>query len=440
MRKKNLLTLTSTLLLSFTMVLSGCGNNGGNNASPSSSSPASTPAGESASPSASASSDAGEPVTLTAFLFNMDKRQALEQSFKKFTEQNPNITVDLLVNDQDYYTVLKTKIASNDMPDIVMGEYGDLLELGQAGHILDLAGDSYIGNYSEQIRSQMTTPDGKIYGIPLDISGMGIYYNKDLFKEAGIESFPKTQTELLAAIDKLKAKKISPFGLAVADGWTLAHTLFTTIAGTTDDVKTLAESAKAGQPIQSDRLKQGFKTLDAIYGNADPQAASNNYNASLSLLAQGKVAMLQQGYWAYSSITDINPDVNLGFGAIPYSDNADEAKMGVNVNVSYAITSKSAHQDAAKKLFEWLTTKEGNAIANENMKQIPAIEGVTVSSNPIADDILSYVNAQKVVPWSQVLMNGSTRVEAEAIMQGYFFKKKTADEVVSEIATSWAKK
>lgn len=438
LRKKNLLTLTSTLLLSFSMVLGGCGNNGGNNASPSSESPASTPAGESASPSASA--ETGEPVTLTAFLFNMDKRQALEETFKKFTEQNPSITVDLLVNDQDYYTVLKTKIASNDMPDIVMGEYGDLLELGQAGHIHDLANDSYIGNYSEQIRSQMKTPDGKIYGIPLDISGMGIYYNKDLFKEAGIETFPKTQTELLAAIDKLKAKNISPFGLAVADGWTLAHTLFTTIAGTTDDVKALAESVKAGQPLQSDRLKQGFKTLDTIYGNTDPQAASNNYNASLSLLAQGKVAMLQQGYWAYSSITDINPDVNLGFGAIPYSDNPEEAKMGVNVNVSYAITAKSAHQDAAKKLFEWLTTKEGNAIANENMKQIPAIEGVTVSSNPIADDILSYVNAQKVVPWSQVLMNGSTRVESEAIMQGYFFKKKTVEEVVTDIAASWAKK
>ncbi len=436
LRKQNSLTLTSTLLIGSALVLGGCGNNGGNASSPSVS-PASSPAGESASPSASAG---GEPVTLTAFLFNMDKRQALEETFKKFTEQNPSITVDLLVNDQDYYTVLKTKIASNDMPDIVMGEYGDLLELGQAGHILDLANDAYIGNYSEQIRSQMTTPDGKIYGIPLDISGMGIYYNKDLFKEAGIEAFPKTQTELREAIDKLKANNITPFGLAVADGWTLAHTLFTTIAGTADDVKALAENAKAGQSIQSDRLKQGFATLDLIYGNADPQASSNNYNASLSLLAQGKVAMLQQGYWAYSSIIDINKDAKLGFGAIPYSDNADDAKLGVNVNVSYAITTKSAHQEAAKKLFEWLTTKEGNGIANENMKQIPAIEGVTVSSNPIADDILSYVNAQKVVPWSQVLMNGSTRVEAEAIMQGYFFKKKTAEDVMTEIAASWAKK
>lgn len=149
-----------------------------------------------ASSSPIASIESGKPVTLTAFLFNMVKRQALEETFKKLSEQNSNITVDLLVNDQDYYTVLKTKIASNDIPDIVMGEYGDLLELGQAGHILNLAGDSYIQNYSEQIRSWMSTPDGKIYGIPLDISGMGIYYNKDLFEKSGIEAFPKTQTEL----------------------------------------------------------------------------------------------------------------------------------------------------------------------------------------------------------------------------------------------------
>lgn len=432
--KKNLLTFTGSLLLCLALFLGGCGNNGSNNAPASTENSASKPTDESSAPSPS------EPVKLTAFLFNMDKRQALEETFKKFSEENPNITVDLLVNDQDYYTVLKTKIASNDLPDIVMGEYGDLLELGQAGHILDLSGDAYIQNYSEQIRSQMMTSDGKVFGIPLDVSGMGIYYNKDLFKEAGIESFPKTQSELLSAIGKLKAKNITPFGLAVADGWTLAHSLFTTIAGTTDDLKALADNVKLGQPIQSDRLTQGFKTLDIIYGNADPQAASNNYNASLSLLAQGKVAMLQQGYWAYSSITDINPDVNLGFGAIPYSDNPDEAKLGVNINVSYAITSKSAHQDAAKKLFEWLTTKEGNAIANDRMKQIPVIEGVTVSSNPIADDILSYVNNQKVVPWSQVLMNGATRVEAEATMQAYFFKKKTSVEVMKEIAASWAKK
>ncbi|MFD0710869.1 extracellular solute-binding protein [Paenibacillus sp. GCM10027626] len=438
MQTKKMIAYTSTLLVSLALVLGGCGNSGGNGAGTAPDTSTDTPKNNEQNKNASEESD--KPVTLTAFLFNMDKRQALEETFKKFTEENPNITVDLLVNDQDYYTVLKTKIASNDMPDIVMGEYGDLLELGQAGHILDLAGDTYINNFSEQIRSQMTTPDGNVYGIPLDISGMGIYYNKDLFKQAGIDSFPKTQSEMLAAIDKLKANNITPFGLAVADGWTLAHSLFTTIAGTSDDVKSLAEEAKTGKPIASDRLTAGFKTLDMMYGNADPQAASNNYNASLSLLAQGKVAMLQQGYWAYSSIMDINPDVNLGFGAIPYSDNADETRLGVNINVSYAIAAKSAHQEAAKKLFDWLTTKEGNAIANNNMKQIPVIEGAEVTSNPIADDILSYVNAQKVVPWSQVLMNGSTRVEAESIMQSYFFKKKSADEVISEIAASWAKK
>lgn len=436
MKKNRKTSLLLVMLLSLTLVMAACsGNNSNEGNNGTNKTPSASPSGKTED---TAKDD--EKVTLNAFLFNMDKRQALEETFLEFTKENPNITVDLLVNDQDYYTVLKTKIASHDMPDIVMGEYGDLLELGEAGHIIDLSKDEYIANYSEQIREQMASSSGEIYGIPLDVSGMGIYYNKDLFVEAGIEKFPQTQTELQEAVDKLKAKGITPFGLAVADGWTLAHSLFTTIAGTTDDLKGLANNVSTGQSIQSERLAAGFKTLDMMFANADPQASTNNYNASLSLLAQGKVAMLQQGYWAYSSIIDINPDINLGFGAIPYSDNADDAKLGVNVNVSYAITTKSKHQNAAKKLFAWLTTVEGNGIANEHMKQIPAIQGVTVSSNPIADDILNYMNEGRVVPWSQVLMNGSTRVESETIMQSYYFKKKTVEAVMADITATWNKK
>lgn len=433
MNHKAKASMLLTMLLTLSLLLAACGGNSVNNGGTVSSEPSNKPEGET-------TSTPGTPVTLNAFLFNMDKRQALEETFAEFTKQNPDIKVNLLVNDQDYYTVLKTKIASNDMPDIVMGEYGDLLELGEAGHILDLSADAYIANYAEQIREQMKTSNGKIYGIPLDVSGMGIYYNKELFKQAGIEQFPKTQQQMQEAIDKLKEKDITPFGLAVADGWTLAHSLFTTIAGTTVDLKALAAAVASGVTLQSDRLKEGFKTLDMMYANADPQASTNNYNASLSLLAQGKVAMLQQGYWAYSSITDINPDVQLGFGAIPYSEKEEDAKLGVNVNVSYAITAKSKNQEAAKKLFAWLTTVEGNGIANEKMKQIPAIQGVTISSNPIADDIIAYMNAEKVVPWSQVLMNGSTRVEAESVMQGYYFKKKTQEAVATDIAAAWSKK
>jgi len=380
-----------------------------------------------------------EEVTLTAFLFNMDKREALEETFKQFTEAHPNITVDLLVNDQDYYTVLKAKIAAKQVPDIVMGEYGDLYELGQAGHILDLAGEPFVGNYSDTIRAQITTPEGHVYGVPLDVSGMGMYYNKDLLKKAGYDAFPKTQSELAALVDALKKEGIVPFAVSAADGWTLAHMLFTAIAGTTDDVKALAESVKSGGSLVSDRLVKAFDTLDLIYGNADPQASTNNYNASLSLLAQGKAAMLQQGYWAYSSILSVDPDVNIGMAAIPYSDNPEDARLGVNVNVSYAISSESKHQEEAKQLLAWLTSPEGNQIANELMKQIPAIPDVKVSSNPVADDILSYVGSGKVVPWSQVLMNGATRVAAEEIMQKYYFGKIGATEAIDELAANWAK-
>ncbi|WP_261807684.1 ABC transporter substrate-binding protein [Paenibacillus sp. N3.4] len=321
-----------------------------------------------------------------------------------------------------------------------MGEYGDLLELGNAGYIVDIAKEPFIGNYADQIKTQMSTPDGKIYGVPLDVSGMGIYYNKDLFKKAGIAEFPKTQTGLKEAIDKLKAAEITPFAVAGADPWTLAHSLFTTIAGTASDVKALSEQVKSGGALSSDALKNGFKTIDMMLANADGKMATNDYNAEMALLAQGKVAMIQQGYWAYSSILKINDKVNLGLAAIPYSEKAEDTKLGVNINVSYAISSDSKHADAAKKLFAWLTSKEGNQIANGNMQQIPAIEDVKVAGDPISADIQSYIAAKKVVPWAQVYMSGGTRTDAEMIMSAYMFKKKNLDQTIEAMQASWAKK
>lgn len=429
---RRILLLSIAVVFLFSAILSGCGSSTDTQTSPSS--PASTSASQTASDTKTA-----EPVKLQAYFFSIDKREGTEATFKKFTELNPNISIDVLINDQDYYTILKTKIASGEVPDLVMGEYGDLYELGKAGHIQDLSKEGFMSNFSDSIKSQVTTPEGNVYGMPVDISGMGIYYNKDMFKDAGITEFPKTQSGLKDAINKLKTKKYTPFAVSVADAWTLAHMSFTNIAESTKDVKALAQSIKTGGQLKSDALVQGFKTIDMIFENADGKAASNNYGASLSLLAQGKVAMLQQGYWAYSSILKVNDKINLGFAAIPYSENPEDTKMSVNVGVQYAVSAASKNKEAALKLLSWLSSKEGNQILNENLKQIPCIDGVTVTSNPVADDILSYKSSGKIVPWSQVLMSGKTRVDAEGLMQSYYFKKTTVDQVIEGLRDSWSK-
>ena len=67
------------------------------------------------------------------------------------------------------------------------------------------------------------TIDGKIYGMPSSVLPGGIYYSKDLFKQAGIDATPTTFDELSAAVTKLKAENIAPIALGGKDAWPAAH-------------------------------------------------------------------------------------------------------------------------------------------------------------------------------------------------------------------------
>ena len=67
------------------------------------------------------------------------------------------------------------------------------------------------------------TLEGKVYGMPIAALPGGIWYSKDLFKQAGIEKTPTTWDEFTQVIDKLKAANITPIALGGKDAWPAAH-------------------------------------------------------------------------------------------------------------------------------------------------------------------------------------------------------------------------
>ena len=66
--------------------------------------------------------------------------------------------------------------------------------------------------------------DGKLYGIPVSADFWVIYYNKQLFKQAGVAAPPKTIEELEALAPKFKAKGIIPMVTDGKDAWPLSIT------------------------------------------------------------------------------------------------------------------------------------------------------------------------------------------------------------------------
>ena len=77
---------------------------------------------------------------------------------------------------------------------------------------------------------QAYTLAGRIYGVPMLISQVGFFYNKELFAKAGVDAAGiKTWDDLLAAVKRLKAAGVTPIIVGGADKWPI-HFYWTYLA------------------------------------------------------------------------------------------------------------------------------------------------------------------------------------------------------------------
>src|SRR5262249_50677360 len=144
--------------------------------------------------------------------------------------------------------------------------------------------------------------DGKQYAIPFDLGMVGIWYNKDLFAQAGIAAPPTTWDDLLADVDKLKAAGITPISVGGSPAtWTeMFWWAYLAVRECGQDVMTTATTTgdwtnpcfvSAGTKLKALIDKQPFQDgfLAAVWDGAGGSAAT---------MAVQKAAMLLQGQWA----------------------------------------------------------------------------------------------------------------------------------------------
>ena len=141
---------------------------------------------------------------------------ALEQ-FNENTESGYTIKITGIQNDK-YKEQLVVAMSSGEAPDMYShwsgGPMNEYIDSG-FGQPLDDLYDKYglRDRYVEGALAQASY-NGKLYAVPVKgVAVAGIYYNKDLFKQYGID-IPTTIGELEAASDTLLENGITPFALA----------------------------------------------------------------------------------------------------------------------------------------------------------------------------------------------------------------------------------
>src|SRR5512138_1501278 len=182
--------------------------------------PAETKAPEATQPPAATEAPA-QKVTVT--WWHITTKDPGLSDWKKMADDymaaHPNVTIEITVLENEAFkTKLTTVMQSGDPPDIFQswggGTFNQQVDAGLLKDITpDLNADAAwkdsfapgaLGVYSYQ---------GKNYGVPWDMGMVGFWYNKDLFKQAGIDTPPATWSEFLDDVKKLKAAKITPISI-----------------------------------------------------------------------------------------------------------------------------------------------------------------------------------------------------------------------------------
>ena len=137
------------------------------------------------------SAGGGNPITLNYWtLFGGGDGATMKSIIDKFNREQPvgNIAVERQrIPWGRYYTKLYTALVANKGPDIAVMHQSELRRFKQAlvpynQYIDSSTGDAYVKNIWNRV-----TLDGDHMALPLDAHPVGMYYNKDLFRKAGLD-------------------------------------------------------------------------------------------------------------------------------------------------------------------------------------------------------------------------------------------------------------
>ena len=388
---------------------------------------------------------AAAPLKLNLFFYKQEINAQMHELVAAFSKSHPNITVELEMIPNDSMTVLKTRMASGQAPDIIqLQSYSAVKEFAKAGWLLDLSAEPVLKKVLPATKNAVTY-NGKQYALPMDVAGIGIIYNKAIFRKYGLKP-PATFTELKKVCNTLKKNKITPFAGLFKANWSLGHFIsmvHTTLAGEKLIPWLRSMEAGTGSFAKPVNVKTLFAIMDFYKANVSKDAASMDWNEQQAEFASEKAAMMVQGLWSYGAAISTNPKLDCGFIPFPCTDNVKQNKMFADVDSTFALASSSSpeKQKAAKAFLNWLSTPEAIKIWVEKCKLVPTFKGADVKSmqQPF-QDLVSYMDQGKTNPWAFSMY--PVNVFEDACKNGaqeYMFGKKSAAQVINYIDQTWKK-
>ena len=307
-------------------------------------------------------------VTLSGWQSSPDENRLLNQVIRDFEAKNPTIKIKYEVINSEYMDVIKTRLIGDVAPDVF---YLDALEapLLMKYSVLEpldayITPDFNLADF-EPLMLNAFKRNGKLYGLPKDVSTLALIYNKKALAAAGIAQPPNTWDELLIdskklTVDRNHDGKVDQYGFGLSPE--LARQVFVIkafggkLAGQNGYASFAGTNSLKGLQLVIDQYRRDRTAV---------QPTDVGSTSGSDMIGQGKVAMTLEGTWAIPYLKETFPAIDTATAEVP-TINGKKGTMAFTV--AYVMNRKAKHKEAAWKLIAYLTGAEGmNAWAKQGL-------------------------------------------------------------------------
>ncbi len=319
-------------------------------------------------------------------------------------------------------------------------------DAGLAAPVDEVLSDSFIKDIYPSVLADFEI-NGKAYGVPLYVTPFVLYYNKDLFAQAGLDpnTPPTTYDEMLKYAEKLSQLKDKNGNKVYAFGQTTASVPISGTALTAMIFNFGGEVLDANGNLSCDNegFRQAFETLALM-----DEKGYNPQNAKLkdlrNLFALGQLAMYYDQSWGFNGVSSINPDAkNFTASAAPLKGGNGNGESLMSAHCFVLVDNGEAHNKAVDAFVQYVISADTLSDYLSNVTPAyPAtysMEGMDgVANNPIlkgAASSVANVKHQVTVPALNDL-----NLELTTLAQAVTVSGKSVDQAIAEFKKSAALK
>ena len=299
--------------------------------------------------------------------------------------------------DSAYERQLATDMLDGTLPDIITFDAPNCAAYAEAGYLYDFTSELSSAEKAKYIT--LNTYKGKTYGIPIQESSAGFYYNKALFNQAGIDvsgisvDNPWTFDQFKSACARLANIGVTPVDMRMdaTKDETATYLLYPFIyaAGGSfvDETGLVAQGY-----FNNDASKRGFQFLkDLVTSNY------TNYGIGATDFFTGKVGMYLSSGWTIPDLDNKFPATfpnRDAWGLLPYPK--DQRAASANGSWSFAIGNNGRKNKApVVKLLKYLTSASSSKTITDATGMIPANKEVETNYAAGSPEDVLYQQLQK---------------------------------------------